>query len=77
MQLLEKIEPNGAREYSFASFSINQDVVTTAGSLIWRKDCTKVKFSQTLGGGGLKQIPWNDFSQFGPWFLDYEFLGMS
>ena len=77
MQLLEKLEHYGAREYSFASFSINQDVSTTAGSLIWRKDCTKVKFSQTLGSGGLKQIPWYDFSQFEPWFLDYEFLGMS
>ena len=61
----------------FASFSIHQDVGTTAGSLIWCKYCTKVKLSQTLGGGGLKQISWNDFSQFEPWFLDYEFLWMS
>ena len=39
----------------FASSSIHKDVGTTAGSLIWRKYCTKVKFRQTLGGGGLKQ----------------------
>ena len=60
----------------FASFWIHQDAVTTT-SLIWRKYCTKVEFHQTLGGGGLKQISWNDFSQFDSWFLDYEFLGMS
>ena len=45
-----------------SNFSIHLDVGTTAGSLIWRKYCTKVKFRQTLGGGGLKQISWNDFS---------------
>ena len=61
----------------FASFSNHLNVSATAGSMIWRKNCTKVKFIQTLGGGGLKQISWNDFSQFEPWFLDYEFLGMS
>ena len=61
----------------FASFSIHLDVGTTADSLIWRKYCTKVKFRQTLGGGGLKQISKSDFSQFVPWFLDYEYLGMS
>ena len=61
----------------FANASIHSEVGTTAGYLIWRKYCTKVKFRQTLGAGGLKQIPWNDFSQFEPWLLDYEFLGMS
>ena len=34
-------------------------------------------FRQTLGGGVLKQISENDFSQSEPWYLDYEFLGMS
>ena len=61
----------------FASFSIHKGVGTTAGSLIWRKYCTKVKFRQVLGGGSLKQVSWNDYSQFEPWFLDYEFLKMS
>ena len=44
---------NGARECFLPVF---QFIKTLAGSLIWRKYCTKVKFSQTLGGGGLKQI---------------------
>ena len=36
----------------YASFLIQEDVGTTVGSLIWHKYCTKVKFRQTLGGGG-------------------------
>ena len=50
----------------FVSFSIHSDVCTTAGSLIWRKYCTKVKFRQKLGGVGLKQIAGSDLSQFEP-----------
>ena len=37
----------------FASFSIHEDVDTTAGSLIWRKYCTKVMFRQTWEVGFL------------------------
>ena len=37
------------------ALSIHLDVRNTAGSLNGRKYCTKVKFHQTLGGGGIKQ----------------------
>ena len=40
----------------YASFSIHYDVNIATGSLIGRKYCTKLKFRQTLGGWGLKNI---------------------
>ena len=53
-------------ENALCQFLNSFRLCTTAGSLIWRKYCTKVKFRQTLGGGGLKQITGSDFLQFEP-----------